>query len=167
MFIDYRRIEGFPEYIISNYGIVYSTKCGKVREMKCNNNTDGYKHVGLSKDKKVKTIPVHVLVGNAFIGLRTGEMTFDHEDQNIQNNRADNIRLATRSEQQLNQKIQKNNKSGERCISTQHFYSGYEYFKIEISRNKKTVFRKHLNKKKFCLEDAVKLRDDFLLTLAH
>ena len=166
MLLDYRIVDGYPDYIISNYGIIYSTKrYGKVIEMKQAINK-GYKYVNLCKDGIRKIMRIHVLVGNAFIGMREGEMTFDHVDRNPLNNRADNIRLATKSEQQVNKKTQKRNKFGEKNISTRiHKKTGNEYYNIQIRRNKKIVFEKHLNKKKYTIEDAVKVRDDFLITL--
>ena len=165
MFLDYRRIVGFPDYIISNYGIVYSTKFGKVREMKPSYDKDGYKYVCLYKNGVRKMLTVHSLVGNAFVGKREGEMTFDHwPDRTRTNNRADNIRLATLLQQAHNKGIQKNNKLGEKHICTT-FKPGYEYYAIQINRNKKIVFHKLLNKKKYTLEDAIKERDDFLLSI--
>ncbi len=166
MILDYRRVKEFPDYIISNYGIIWSIKFGKVRELKQSLDIHGYNHVVLYKDGFQKTLKIHALVGNAFIGLRTGEMTFDHIDRIKTNNRADNIRLATKSEQSVNQKINKRNKFGEKNVcSWIDKRTGYEYFRIAIYRNKKTAFEKHLNKKNYTIEDAIKVRDDFLLTL--
>ena len=156
MYYDYRRIENYPDYIISNYGIVYSLKYGKVREMK--HGGKKYRHVNIGG----KYLSVHVLVGNAFIGKREGRLTYDHIDRNRTNNRADNIMLATKLEQSANTGVHYNNKLGEKHISNQVNKSGNEYFHIQIIRNKKLVLNKCLNKKKFSLEDAIKLRDDFL-----
>ena len=164
MFIDYRRVEDYPDYIISNTGIVYSTKRGKVIELKPGNDKDCYKLITLCKDGKQKTFRIHTLVGNAFVGKREGGMTYDHIDRNKSNNRADNIRLATKSEQGINKNMHKNNKIGEKNIHNA-VKGGYEYFCIQIRRNKKRVFLKLLNKKKYTLEDVIKVRDDFLKTL--
>ncbi len=162
MYRDYRRIENYPDYIVSNYGEVYSLKFGKVKEMKPRVGTNGYRHVHIGD----KYPSVHVLVGNAFVGKRHGEMTFDHfPDRTKLNNRADNIRLATKSDQRVNTKLNKNSKTGERNILNYNEKgSDRTYWRIEIERNKKCVFKKLLNKKKFSIEDAIKLRDDFLLT---
>tara|TARA_R110002020_G_C16245737_1_gene769437 strand:+ start:913 stop:1413 length:501 start_codon:yes stop_codon:yes gene_type:complete len=166
MILDYRKINGYPDYIISNNGIVWSTKNGMVREMKPNFTMNGYKKICLYKDGIKKTHTIHSLVGNAFIGLRTGEMTFDHIDRNKTNNRADNIRLATKSEQQVNTNTSKNNKLGEKYICIQmDKRNGRKFYTILIRRNGKEIFRKCINIKKYSLEDAKKIRDDFLLTL--
>ena len=158
MYRDYRRIENYPDYIISNYGEVYSLKYGKVRELK--HGGKKYRHVNIGG----KYPSVHELVGNHFIGNRHGEMTFDHIDRIRTNNRADNIMLATKLEQSANTGVHHNNKLGEKHISNKVNKSGNEYFHIQIIRNKKLVLNRCLNKKKFSLEDAIKLRDDFLLT---
>ena len=168
MFLDYRRIEGYEDYIISNRGEVYSTikyKGTEWRERKQNVNSNGYKQLGLWKNKIPTTYTIHILVGNAFIGKRKGEMTFDHIDRNKLNNRADNIRLATKTEQQINQKIKKNNTSGEKNITTFANKSGNQYWKIQINRNKQILYNNKLSKKKFSLEDAVRIRNEFLSTL--
>ena len=54
MFRDYRRIEGYPNYIVSNYGEVYSTnKYGtEWRELKPGYDKKGYIHVNLWNDGK-------------------------------------------------------------------------------------------------------------------
>jgi hypothetical protein len=167
LYRDYRRIEGFPDYIVSNYGEVYSLKRGKVRELKMGFNRDGYKCVKLGHDHIFKDFKVHALVGNAFIGKRINGLTFDHIDRNKINNKSDNIRLATRSEQQLNKNLHKSNKLKQKniCINNDK-RTGYSYYYIQIRRDKKMVFQKRLNVEKYKIEDAIKIRDDFLTTSA-
>ena len=160
MFRDYRRVEGYEDYIISNIGEVWSLKFGKVKLMKQVPNLTGYLLVVLCKNGKQTCRSIHALVGIHFIGLRTDEMTYDHIDRNNQNNRADNIRLATRSEQQINQKTQKNNKLGFKNISVTN-KSGTEYYRIQIKRNSKIV-QKSFSKKKYSLEYVVSERNRLL-----
>ena len=160
MYYDYRRIENYPDYIVSNYGEVYSLKRGRVRELKSFKIGKSHSQY-LAVELKKKTFTIHVLVGNAFIGKREGEMTFDHIDRNKLNNRADNIRLATKSEQAINKNLGKNNSSGHKNIRTT-YQDNNCYWHVDIRRNKKRVFQKRLNKKKFSLDDAIKVRDEFL-----
>ena len=160
MFVDVEGLEG--RYSVSNYGRVYS-HFGKGRFLKPYPNNDGYLRVSLQKDGN-KSHRIHILVGNAFIGKREGELTFDHyPDRNKQNNKASNIRLATKSEQVINQKTRCTNKLGEKniCIYIDK-RNGNVFYHIKITRKGKGVFQKRLNVEKYNLEDAVKLRDDFL-----
>jgi len=90
LYRDYRRVEGFEDYIISNYGEVFSTKSwhGKEsREMKYCVQNNGYLQVNLWNNNISKKFTVHSLVGNAFIGKRINGLTFDHIDRNRTNNR--------------------------------------------------------------------------------
>ena len=158
MFLDVEGYEGL--YSVSNFGRVYSHQRGG-RFLKPAPDINFYLIVVLYKDKTPKTNRVHALVGNAFIGKRENEITFDHIDRNRQNNRVDNIRLATKSEQQINKNIQHNNKTGEKNISER----SDGYYQVKIQRNGKIVFRKCLRMDKFSLSDAVKVRDEYLATL--
>ena len=162
MFRDYRYVDGFPGYIVSNFGEVFSTKRKKVIQLKGTVDTFGYLRVTLSKNKKQNIHKIHALVGNAFIGLRTGGLTFDHIDINKLNNRADNIRLATKSEQSIHRGMPKNNKTGEKHISQIK-----KYYKLEITRNKKTIVHSNFRIDKYKIEDVVKIRDDILAKYNH
>ena len=152
-------IEGYEGlYAVSNMGRVYS-HIGKGGILKNTKSVcrGGYLQVGLCKDGNKKTFRIHVLVGNAFVGKREGELTFDHIDRNPLNNCADNLRLASRSEQQANTGVSKNNKLGEKNIRiNQHSYQ------VRIIRNKKFVFNKHFAKKDYTLEQVVEERNRFL-----
>ena len=165
MFRDYRFVQGYDnDYIISNYGEVFSLKLGKVRLLKQTPNLTGYLMVSLYKNGKVTTHPIHALVGIHFVGLRINGLTYDHIDVNNQNNRADNLRLATRSEQIINQNLRKNNKLGFKNIFEIVHRSGSISYRILIKRNDKTV-RKYFRKDKYSLEFVVSERDKMLENL--
>jgi len=143
-------------YAVSNMGRVYSHINDII--LKGSPNKKGYLKVVLCKDGIKKSFPIHVLVGNAFIGERTNELPeFDHIDINNQNNCADNIRLATRSEQGINRNIQINNKSGYKNIIIRE-----NRYIIQIRRNKKIVFDKSYPIKDYTLEQVVEERNRFL-----
>ena len=164
MFRDYRFVKGYDNnYIISNIGEVWSLKFGEVKLLKPSPNIQGYLKVTLFKNGKRTTHPIHALVGIHFIGLRTGTITYDHKDTNKLNNKADNLRLATKSEQSENRNVQKNNKLGFKNI-TEMVHRGYEYYKICIKRNGK-IIKKVFNKKKYTLEYVVEERDKMLENL--
>ena len=163
LYLDYRRVDGYQDYIISNIGEVWSIKFGKVKLLKPS-MCKGYLTVNLFKNGKKKTHSIHILVGIHFIGLRTGTLTYDHIDTNNQNNRADNLRLATKCEQAQNRNMFKNNKLGFKHIIETVNKSGNEYYKIQIKRNGKKVC-KYFRKDKYSLENVVEERDRMLLLM--
>ena len=151
-------------YSVSSYRRVFSHKnhCKTdFRELKPFINDDGYPQVRLSGEGGAHTIKIHVLVGEAFVGIRTNGLTYDHIDRNRSNNKIDNIRLATRCEQSWNQNIQKNNKTGERCISFLTIGCN-NYYSVQIYRNNGFICYERLNVNDYTLEDAVNLRDECL-----
>lgn len=70
----------------------------------------------------------------------------DHIDGNKQNNKIDNLREATRSQNNQNQKLKKNNKTGIKGLSSWINQSGTEYWRccIQGPLGKSTTFRKDL-----------------------
>jgi hypothetical protein len=171
LFRDYRYVDGFPGYIVSNFGEVFSTKKGNVMQLKGRVTRKGYLSVGLYKKGdggKFKTHNIHIAVGNAFIGKRTGELTFDHIDRDKLNNRADNIRLATKTEQTINRDMTKSNKSGFQNIRDYiDKRNGNEFYILEIDRNKKSLIWRKFKKTDYNLEDIVKIRDDTIAKYNH
>ena len=143
LYRDYRFVEGFDNnYIISNFGEVWSLWFGKVRLLKPSPNNNGYLQLDLCANGK----------------------TYDHKDNNNQNNRSDNIRLATKSEQSENQKLRKTNKLGIKHICETVNKSGNEYYQIKIKRNGKRV-HKYFRKDKYSLEQVISEKDKILLEL--
>ena len=162
MYSDYRFVDGYDEkYIINNYGQVISLKRKNPRILKQNFDSSRYKSVGLYKNGKIKCINVHVLVGNAFVGKRIDSLSFDHIDRVRTNNRADNIRLATKTEQNINQNRMKNNTTGQTNIGIVR-KGKRTYYNIKIERKRKVVIDKCLNIKKYTMDDAIKFRDEQL-----
>ena len=164
LYLDYRRVDGHPDYIISNIGEVWSIKFGKVKLLKPSPRCKGYLGIGLCENAKMTTYGIHVLVGIHFIGIRTGSLTYDHIDTNNQNNRADNLRLATKCEQAENRNVFKTNKLGFKYISEKVDH-GNEYYTIQITRNGKKMVQKCFRKDKFSLEHVIEERDRMLLLM--
>ena len=91
------QIEDFPQYHVTNFGRVYSTKTqrfiGNV------NQKTGYVSVSLSEGRRNKTVYVHHLVMKYFGEPKPSpELEIDHRDKNPQNNKWDNLRWVTRQE---------------------------------------------------------------------
>ena len=166
MKITYKWVEGFgKKYIVSNFGQVISLKRKKPIIMKPGLNR-GYFITSLSNNGKRKTFYVHSLVGNAFVGKRINGLTFDHIDICKANNRADNLRLATYSEQNINRNTRRNNTTGEKYIYIRNKKNN-KYYVISITRNNKSVVYKWFSVKKYTMADAIKYRDEQLKLLSR
>ena len=70
-------------YEISNYGRVKSLNPDKIKRQSL--RYDGYYCVRLTKDGKSRTIKTHILVSNAFNGLKPPNTEIDHKDGDSSN----------------------------------------------------------------------------------
>lgn len=93
------------------------------------------------KNKIRTTIPLHRLIMNCPKGL-----VVDHINHDTLDNRKCNLRICTVAENNQNQKINKNNKTGFRGLSYDKKYNKY-YAQISVSR-------KHYSKRFNNIEDA-------------
>jgi len=147
LYRDYRRLDN--NYIISNYGEIFSLRGKEPRELKSHDS--GYGYLKLRVGERYDY--VHAFVGEAFIGKRTGTLTYDHIDRNRKNNRADNIRLATTYEQACNKNKRFDNTSGETGI-----YHKDKSWVIDICRNGERYSERFL-KENYSLQEVAKIRE--------
>jgi hypothetical protein len=112
---EWKEIEGFEYYLISNLGNVYSEY--SMKPVKARIDKDGYKRVDLRKDKTRYTCRIHRLVALAFIQKPENKPFVDHINNNTLDNRIENLRWATVQENTFNSKICKNNTSGVKGVS--------------------------------------------------
>ena len=85
---------GYPNYTITDDGRVFSLNynhTGKKVELKQNENTQGYKHVCLSKNGKSKTIPVHRIVALSYLPNPDNLPSVNHKDEVKTNNIVGNL----------------------------------------------------------------------------
>ena len=101
----WRAIKGYEGlYEVSDCGRVRSPSRqarrvrGKVCILSPGTNPDGYEHVHLSCDGKRRTWRVHVLVLEAFRCQRPAKLVCDHIDNNVKNNKIENLRWITKAE---------------------------------------------------------------------
>lgn len=74
----------------------------KERVLKEAFNKNGYGHVVLRRNGKSESKEVHLLIALAFLGPRpNGDAQIRHLDGNPRNNRVENLRYGTRSENQI------------------------------------------------------------------
>jgi len=93
-------IKDFPDYYISNYGNVLSTKKNEVKYLKPNNHKNGYKMIHLRKDGVRSAKYIHRLVGECYIANPQNKPQINHKDGNKANNHWENLEWVTNSENQ-------------------------------------------------------------------
>jgi len=93
----WKQIEGFPDYEISNFGNVASRKFGKYRILTGGIPSNGYRLITLSKDGAMHSTAIHILVWDHFGGNpRSGrKVQVDHIDNDKLNNGICNLQLLT------------------------------------------------------------------------
>jgi hypothetical protein len=123
-------IKDYPCYLIYEDGRVWSKKT-KIF-LKTTLDKNGYRHLSLCNNDKIKTFKVHRLVGLHYIPNPNNYKEIDHIDRNILNNNKNNLRWANRSINSINRSMCKNNKLGIKNISKCKNVNLYE---ICIARN--------------------------------
>jgi len=116
---------------------------------------DGYYLVGLNKNKIRTTYKIHQLV--YIINNPTDDITgfeIDHIDGNRTNNKIENLRKATKSDNQSNRKTNKNNKLGIKNITK----TKWNTYVFQLKKNK-IKYEKTFK----TLEEAIEHRDRVVL----
>ena len=144
----------FPNYKLNTNGEIYNIESntilnGYIHKSKHTN----YRLFSLMKDNKIHTLKLHRLLAKAFIPNPNNHPCVDHKDGNGLNNHLDNLRWSSRSENQQNKEVQKNNKLGIKNIC---YHIG----------NNKYQFKKEYNKEKYVkyfktLEAAIECKNEW------
>jgi len=145
-------IEDYPNYLIYEDGRVWS-KIGKGRFLKQIINKDGYKKVQLWNKSSGKNLSVHRLVAQAYIPNPENKPFVDHINHIVDDNRVENLRWATVSENTLNTDKVKP-KTGFTYIYEREYSWIIRIFKLD--------FHKRYSKSKYTIEEVVLIRDMIL-----
>ena len=138
-------INGYENYLIYEDGRVYNKKYN--RFLKPGTNRGGYKQVILSKEAKPKAHDIHRLVAKHYIPNLENKKCVDHINRITSDNRVENLRWVTYSENGQNRSFNKDNKSGHKYIC---YHKKRNYWQFQKSINKKTT-TKHFNSKIDCI----------------
>lgn len=92
-------IKDFPNYAISEYGVVKNVKTGRI--LKSNPNTKGYLIIQISNKPIIKTITIHKLVYVTYVGEIPKGFEINHIDGNKRNNHYSNLELVTKKENMI------------------------------------------------------------------
>jgi hypothetical protein len=144
-------IQGFPNYTISRDGVVTNIKTGKVKALSLNKQT-GYMYVMLYKNEKQHNITLHRLLALHYIPNPNGLRCVDHINRKKTDNRIENLRWVTKSQNAINTDC-----LSHRNEENRHIYRDKFGFSIQIQRNRMIVYRKWAK----TIEEARVLRDVF------
>jgi hypothetical protein len=136
-------IQNYPNYLIYPDGRVWSkpryhTKGGFLKQQF---DTHGYKHVGLYKNGKPKTLKVHRLVAIHYIPNPNDYIQVDHIDRDKSNNDISNLRWVTSSENNQNIGLRKDNKSGIKNVYYKPNRDCWEYTKMINGKRLRKAFK--------------------------
>jgi hypothetical protein len=130
----FKFIKGYEKYMISDKGRVFSIKSH--RFLKPRINTKGYYYVSLSSNKIVKNFTIYRVIGLHFLENPENKEYIDHINNNRLDNRLENLRFVSSSENSMNRKISNKNTSGVKGIS---FYKKYNNkYRVQIWFNNKS-----------------------------
>lgn len=91
--------KGYEHFVVSNYGRVLNTKTGHC--MTPHDNGRGYLAYQLKTKQKTIHRYAHRLVARAFLDTWDETLEVNHIDKNKQNNRVDNLEMATPHENKI------------------------------------------------------------------
>jgi hypothetical protein len=130
----YKVIKGFENYSVSNLGNVKNNKTERI--LKSSDEGHGYLKLTLIKNKVRKTVKVHKLVANAFLLNPEHKVCIDHINGVRTDNKMNNLRFASHSQNSQNKSISSNNISGTTGVS---FHRSTNKWCAKIGLNNKQI----------------------------
>jgi hypothetical protein len=149
---EWKPIEGYEDYQISNLGRVKSLKNNNELIMKQSKTRLGYVRVWLYTNCCRKEKQLHRLIASTFIPNPDNKPEVDHINRQKDDNRIENLRWVSRSDNCIN--VIARNKLNQKNI----YLTKDDTYNVQIYRNDKRV----LDKTYKTFEEAVNARNDFL-----
>ena len=144
----YKKIEGFENYSVSDFGNVRNDTTDRILKPGCDN---GYLKVVLTNNGKRHNKNIHKLVADAFLLNPENKKCIDHIDNNRQNNNLINLRFATTTQNAQNAKISSKNTSGTKGV---YWNKNRNKWRAQIMINGKNINLGSFLKK----DDAINIR---------
>ena len=145
-------VRGYPNYLIYPDGRVWSKKT-KLFLKASDNSSGGYLRVVLCKDGNRKDHRIHRLVAEHYIPNPDNKPCVDHWNGKRNDNRVENLRWVTSSENNQNRGVSKNNKIGIKNISYDKPNDRYEFHKMIRGQKHRKWFK--------TLEEAVEYKKNY------
>ena len=154
--MEWRTIDGFPNYEVSSTGLVLSHNTGGILSPLTHHN--GYLSVVLcGKLIGMKRIGIHRIVATTFLENPEEKLEVDHINRDKTDNRLENLRWATRSENVQNTGIRSDNTTGYKYISYNKKSNRYTFQKRQGENRVWESFA--------TLDEAIKFSDEFLKSM--
>lgn len=147
----WRDIPDYELYEISDEGQIRNKNTNRILKPQMNKKTK-YHIISLYKNKVNKCFNIHTLVMRAFHGDPPEKHQVDHINRIKTDNRLENLRYVTSSENNLNKVFYKLSSTGERNI-----YNLKGKYLVQIMRSRKTVFQQIFD----TIEEAIAQREGF------
>ena len=145
-------IEGYENYLIYPDGKVQNKNTK--RYLKSSSYGRGYLYVNLCKDGlRGKNHYIHRLVAQYYIPNPDNKPCVDHINRDKKDNRIENLRWATYSDNQQNTGVRKNNTSGIKNICYDKSKDNYRYVKEKNGEIHTKTFK--------TLEEAIEYKNKF------
>jgi hypothetical protein len=132
---EWRVINNFPNYSVSNLGNVRNDKFGRI--MKPSITPWGYYHVTLSVEGKLTKKCIHKLVAETFLPNWNNHTQCDHINRIKTDNRYFNLRWISNSNNNRNVTKQKNTSSKYFCVS---FNKRDKIWQVQTKINYKLIY---------------------------
>jgi len=93
---EYKKIPEYPQYLVSKYGDVYSTKSNII--MTCSKQSAGYYRFGIQHNNKPVFLLLHRVLCRVYKDLPTldSKLEVDHIDGNKDNNKLENLQVLSK-----------------------------------------------------------------------